>query len=226
MIPPLTCVGESPSLMEGLLRFTSQKFVNRLIIARLLVRARGSSGVHSVGHLGRSHVSMTKLVSPRAKRAQAQQGSERRATPVPHSGREANTPRPGRVHRTPPPVTEALSRAQKQELDWLRGSLFQIETVMDSIAEDIYFKDRNGRFTRVNRALANHLGLSDPARAIGRNEMDFLCRDEAEHRCRDDRGDRASRAHSGRRRGKVAPARPAVSAGSPPPRFRCATRPA
>jgi len=37
-----------------------------------------------------------------------------------------------------------------------------------------------------NRALANHLGLSDPARAIGRNEMDFLCRDEAEHRCRDD----------------------------------------
>ena len=129
---------------------------------------------------------MTRLVSPRAKRAQAQQGGERRAPPVPHSGREANTPRPGRAQRTPPPVTEALSRAQKQELDWLRGSLFQIETVMDSMAEDIYFKDRNGRFTRVNRALANHLGLSDPARAIGRNEMDFLCRDEAEHRCRDD----------------------------------------
>ena len=57
---------------------------------------------------------------------------------------------------------------------------------MDSMAEDIYFKDRNGRFTRVNRAMATHLGLSDPARAIGRSEMDFLCRDEAEHRCRDD----------------------------------------
>jgi len=57
---------------------------------------------------------------------------------------------------------------------------------MDSMAEDIYFKDRQGRFTRVNRAMATHLGLSDPARAIGRSEMDFLCRDEAEHRCRDD----------------------------------------
>jgi diguanylate cyclase (GGDEF)-like protein/PAS domain S-box-containing protein len=57
---------------------------------------------------------------------------------------------------------------------------------MDSMAEDIYFKDRSGRFTRVNRAMATHLGLSNPAQAIGRNEMDFLCRDEAEHRCRDD----------------------------------------
>jgi diguanylate cyclase (GGDEF)-like protein/PAS domain S-box-containing protein len=57
---------------------------------------------------------------------------------------------------------------------------------MDSMAEDIYFKDRHGRFTRVNHAMATHLGLSEPARAIGRNEMDFLCRDEAEHRCRDD----------------------------------------
>ena len=129
---------------------------------------------------------MTRLVSSRAKRAPAQQGGERHATPAPHSGRDSDTPRPGRGQRTPAPVTEALSRAQKQELDWLRGSLFQIETVMDSMAEDIYFKDRNGRFTRVNRAMATHLGLSDPARAIGRNEMDFLCRDEAEHRCRDD----------------------------------------
>jgi len=135
--------------MEGLLRFTAQKFVNRLIIAPLLVRARGSSGFTPWGTSNGRAVSMTRLVSPRAKRAQAQQGGERRAPPVPHSGREANTPRPGRAQRTPPPVTEALSRAQKQELDWLRGSLFQIETVMDSMAEDIYFKDRNGRFTRV-----------------------------------------------------------------------------
>jgi diguanylate cyclase (GGDEF)-like protein/PAS domain S-box-containing protein len=90
------------------------------------------------------------------------------------------------MQRTPPPVTEALSRAQKQELDWLRSSLFQIETVMDSMAEDIYFKDRHGRFTRVNRTLATHLGLSDPEKAIGHNEMDFLCHDEAERRCRDD----------------------------------------
>jgi diguanylate cyclase (GGDEF)-like protein/PAS domain S-box-containing protein len=57
---------------------------------------------------------------------------------------------------------------------------------MDSMAEDIYFKDRAGHFTRVNRALAIHLGICDPHLAIGRNEMDFLCRDEAERRCRDD----------------------------------------
>ena len=62
----------------------------------------------------------------------------------------------------------------------------RFEAVMDSMAEDIYFKDRQGRFTRVNRAMATHLGLSDPARAIGRSEIEFFCRDEAEHRCRDD----------------------------------------
>jgi PAS domain S-box-containing protein len=124
------------------------------------------------------------IIAGEAKHAQAH--SERRAPPVPLSERDAGTPKPGFGHRTPSPVTEALSRGQKQELDWLRSSLFQIETVMDSIAEDIYFKDRNGHFTRVNHAMATHLGLSDQAQAIGRNEMDFLCREEAEHRCRDD----------------------------------------
>ena len=127
---------------------------------------------------------MTRLVPPRAKRAQ--QGAEKHASVVPHAGHDGDSGKPGRGQRTPPPLTEKLTRAQKQELDWLRSSLFQIETVMDSMAEDIYFKDRSGHFTRVNRAMATHLGLSDPARAIGRSEMDFLCREEAERRCRDD----------------------------------------
>ena len=142
---------------------------------------------------------MTRLLSSRAKRANPQQGAERNAPAVAHLGRDTDagkpvrhrTPTPvgeklARAQRTPPPLTDKLSRAQKQELDWLRSSLFQIRTVMDSMSEDIYFKDRDGTFTRVNRAMAIHLGLADPEQAIGRSEKDFLCREEAERRCRDD----------------------------------------
>jgi diguanylate cyclase (GGDEF)-like protein/PAS domain S-box-containing protein len=142
---------------------------------------------------------MTRLLSPRAKRANSQQGAERNAPALAHVGRDTDTVKPlrhrtptpvtdklGRTQRTPPPLTDKLSRAQKQELDWLRSSLYQIRTVMDSMSEDIYFKDRDGAFTRVNRAMANHLGLADPEQAIGRSEKDFLCREEAERRCRDD----------------------------------------
>jgi diguanylate cyclase (GGDEF)-like protein/PAS domain S-box-containing protein len=142
---------------------------------------------------------MTRLVSPRAKRANLQQVAERNTPPIVHAGRDTDSGKPsrsrtptpldvklGKAQRTPPPLTDKLSRAQKQELDWLRSSLYQIETVMDSMSEDIYFKGRDGLFTRVNRAMATHLGLSDPAQAIGRSEKDFLCREEAERRCRDD----------------------------------------
>jgi diguanylate cyclase (GGDEF)-like protein/PAS domain S-box-containing protein len=126
---------------------------------------------------------MTRLASPRAKRAH--QAPEKHASVSAQAGRDTPV-KPPRGPRTPAPLTDKLTREQRQELDWLRSSLFQIETVMDSMAEDIYFKDRDGHFTKVNRALATHLGLSDPAQAIGRNEMDFLCHEEAERRCRDD----------------------------------------
>ncbi len=52
-----------------------------------------------------------------------------------------------------------------------------LQALLDNIPDTIYFKDKQCRFTRVNKAQANVLGINDPAEAIGRTDHDFF--DEA-----------------------------------------------
>jgi PAS domain S-box-containing protein len=44
----------------------------------------------------------------------------------------------------------------------------------------IYFKDRHGRFIRINKKLADLYGLSDPAQAIGKSDADFYPPEQAQ----------------------------------------------
>jgi PAS domain S-box-containing protein len=53
-----------------------------------------------------------------------------------------------------------------QERDLLR-------VLMESVPHLIYFKDAEGRFTRVNKAEATNLGLIDPQQAVGKCDFDF-----------------------------------------------------
>jgi len=53
------------------------------------------------------------------------------------------------------------------ERDFLRA-------LMDSVPDAIYFKDNEARMTRINKAQATLLGLSDPADAIGKTVFDFF----------------------------------------------------
>jgi PAS domain S-box-containing protein len=50
--------------------------------------------------------------------------------------------------------------------------------LMDHLPDPIYFKDRDGCFTRINRAQALVLGVADPADAVGKSDADFF---PAEH---------------------------------------------
>ena len=56
----------------------------------------------------------------------------------------------------------------------------------DQIPDVIYFKDREGRLTFVNRAHARGLGL-EPEEVIGRTDYDFFPRDRADRMAKDDR---------------------------------------
>ena len=46
--------------------------------------------------------------------------------------------------------------------------------LMDNIPDTIYFKDRDSRFTKINKAQAQSLGLEDPNEAIGKCDADFF----------------------------------------------------
>ncbi len=79
------------------------------------------------------------------------------------------------------PVAERASVADDlpRETGALPNRMF-LKTLMDSLSDFVYFKDRNSRFILVNRAYAEQIfSLSDPERAVGRTEFDFFPREYA-----------------------------------------------
>jgi PAS domain S-box-containing protein len=55
-----------------------------------------------------------------------------------------------------------------------------MRALMDNAPDHIYFKDRQGRFLRINAAVARMLGLSDPGQAVGKTDFDFLAHEHAQ----------------------------------------------
>lgn len=53
-----------------------------------------------------------------------------------------------------------------------------MHAMMDSVPDQIFFKDRESRFIRINASLAKRYGLEDPAQAVGKSDADFY---SAEH---------------------------------------------
>jgi len=49
-----------------------------------------------------------------------------------------------------------------------------LAALLEHLPDAVSFKDRQGRFIRVNRVLAAWLGLKDPRKAVGKTDADFL----------------------------------------------------
>jgi PAS domain S-box-containing protein len=55
-----------------------------------------------------------------------------------------------------------------------------LDLLMENLPDNIYFKDRDSRFLRINKALANRFGLGNPAEAVGKTDFDFFTPEHAQ----------------------------------------------
>jgi diguanylate cyclase (GGDEF)-like protein/PAS domain S-box-containing protein len=73
----------------------------------------------------------------------------------------------------------ARKREIVAEISHLQDEIFLLETLMDNVPDSIYFKDRQSRFTRINRYAAERFGISSPAEAVGLTDFDFFTDEHA-----------------------------------------------
>lgn len=76
-------------------------------------------------------------------------------------------------------LRELADREYSTDRDFLNAFL-------EHIPDHVYFKDRNSRFLRVNRALANSFGLSDPAEATAKADSDMFTPEHASRALEDE----------------------------------------
>ncbi len=54
-----------------------------------------------------------------------------------------------------------------------------LEAFLEHIPDNVFFKDKESRFIRISRAMANYCGLRDPAHAIGKTDADIFSPEHA-----------------------------------------------
>ncbi len=54
-----------------------------------------------------------------------------------------------------------------------------LNAFLEYIPDNVYFKDRNSRFVRINRAMADYVGLADPAQAVSKADSDIFTAEHA-----------------------------------------------
>ncbi|MBD3390619.1 MAG: SpoIIE family protein phosphatase [Chitinivibrionales bacterium] len=83
-------------------------------------------------------------------------------------------------------LRKEISRRKRLEKRLAREERL-LHVLMDTLPDTIYFKDAESRFTRINRAHAESLGLKDPKQAIGKTDADFFPAKRARESRKDER---------------------------------------
>jgi PAS domain S-box-containing protein len=79
---------------------------------------------------------------------------------------------------------DITERVQAEEA--LANEKYLIYSLMSSLHDHIYFKDRHSRFIRINKSQAEFLGLNDPKEAVGKTDTDFFTREHADQAYEDE----------------------------------------
>ncbi|WP_254053760.1 PAS domain S-box protein [Singulisphaera sp. GP187] len=74
-------------------------------------------------------------------------------------------------------IGQFMKRKQAEEV--VLHERFLLHSLMDNVPDSIYFKDVEGRFVRINQAMANQFGLNEPADAVGKTDFDFFDEEHA-----------------------------------------------
>jgi two-component system, sensor histidine kinase and response regulator len=72
------------------------------------------------------------------------------------------------------PLFRALHRAEE-----LKRERYLLHALMDNLPHNIYFKDTESRFLRINKAMAAYFSLADAAEAIGKCDVDYFTEEHA-----------------------------------------------
>ncbi|HVV53236.1 MAG TPA: EAL domain-containing protein [Polyangia bacterium] len=88
--------------------------------------------------------------------------------------------KPQTVEEELPRDDDAAEAATAPEQDFL------LQTLMDNVPDSIYFKDRQSRFTRINRYAAARFGVPTPAQAVGLTDFDVFTDEHAAQALRDE----------------------------------------
>ncbi|WP_372775371.1 PAS domain-containing protein [Mangrovibacterium sp.] len=75
---------------------------------------------------------------------------------------------------------------QVQVQEHLKKEEHDLQVLLDNIPDTIYYKDRDSRFTRINKAQAQTIGIADCKEAIGKTDFDFFDPVHAQQAFRDE----------------------------------------
>ena len=84
-------------------------------------------------------------------------------------------------------ANDELEKRVQERTKELAHEQLLLRMLMDNMPDTIYFKDTKSRFTRINRAQAEILGLQSPDQAIGKSDIDFFTAEHVQAALADER---------------------------------------